>query len=124
MSESSRAIDKKLLVNNNLKMFGYGLYFAPRARKSIGYTSLSGSYWTRGTSNVGYMALQEVAYGVPYDVHSFDSKYYSFDYKKLRAAKADADCLHAHAGSMLQNDEIVIYDEAQTTIKYLIEIAN
>lgn len=106
------------------KMFGYGLYFAPRARKSIGYTSLSGSYWTRGTSNVGYMALQEVAYGVPYDVHSFDSKYYSFDYKKLRAAKADADCLHAHAGSMLQNDEIVIYDEAQTTIKYLIEIAN
>ena len=27
----------------NGKMFGYGLYFAPRARKSVGYTSLRGS---------------------------------------------------------------------------------
>ena len=108
----------------NGKMFGYGLYFAPRARKSIGYTSLSGSYWARGSSNVGYMALQEVAYGVPYDVHSFDSRFYNFNYQRLRQAKPDADCLHAHAGSMLQNDEIIIYDEAQTTIKYLIEIAN
>ena len=29
-------------------MFGHGLYFAPRAKKSIGYTSLNGSYWSGG----------------------------------------------------------------------------
>lgn len=70
------------------------------------------------------MALQEVAYGVPYDVHSFDSKFYNFNYEALRKAKSNADCLHAHAGSMLQNDEIIVYNQAQTTIKYLIEIGN
>lgn len=106
----------------NGKMFGIGIYFAPRAQKSIGYTSLNGACWTRGGSGTGFMALMEVAYGKPYDVHSFDSKYYDFDYEKLQRAENGANTLHAHAGSMLRNDEIVIYKEEQTTIKYLVEI--
>ena len=106
------------------KMFGYGLYFAPRAQKSIGYTSLSGSYWAGGNQNFGFMALQEVAYGKPYDVHSFDSKYYNFDHNALERACPGANCLHAHAGAMLRNDEIIVYHQEQTTIKYLIEIKN
>lgn len=104
------------------KMFGYGIYYAPKARKSLGYTSLNGSYWTRGNSNSGFMALMDVAYGKPYDVYSFDSKYYSFDYDKLQRACPGANCLHAHEGSMLRNDEIIIYKEEQCTIKYLIEL--
>ena len=104
------------------KMFGYGIYYAPKARKSLGYTSLSGSYWARGNSNSGFMALMDVAYGKPYDVYSFDSKYYSFDYDKLQRACPGANCLHAHEGSMLRNDEIIIYKEEQCTIKYLIEL--
>ena len=108
----------------NGKMFGYGLYFAPRAQKSIGYTSLSGSYWAGGNQNFGFMALQEVAYGKPYDVHSFDSKYYNFDHNALEKACPGANCLHAHAGTMLRNDEIIVYHQEQTTIKYLIEIKN
>lgn len=106
------------------KMFGMGTYFAPRARKSIGYTSLSGSYWAGGRENKAYMAVMKVAYGTPYDVHSFDSKYYDFNYEKLQKAKNGANCLHAHAGSMLRNDEIVIYKEEQCTIEYLVEIVN
>lgn len=43
------------------KMFGYGTYFAPKAQKSIGYTSMG--YWTRGNANTGFMALMDVAYG-------------------------------------------------------------
>lgn len=39
------------------KMFGYGIYYAPKARKSLGYTSLDGSYWVRGNSRFGFMAL-------------------------------------------------------------------
>ena len=58
------------------KMFGYGIYYAPKARKSLGYTSLDGSYWARGKSDSAFMALMEVAYGRPYDVYSFDNKYY------------------------------------------------
>lgn len=104
------------------KMFGYGIYFAPKAQKSIGYTSLLGSYWVRGGSDTAYMALLEVAYGKPYDVHSFDSKYYGFNYEQLQKACPGANCLHAHAGSMLKNDEIIIYKEEQCNIKYLVEI--
>ena len=78
------------------KMFGYGIYYAPKARKSLGYTSLSGSYWTRGNSSSGFMALMDVAYGKPYDVYSFDSKYYDFNYEKLQQVCKGANCLHAH----------------------------
>lgn len=106
------------------KMFGYGIYYAPKARKSLGYTSLSGSYWARGSSNSGFMALMDVAYGKPYDVHSFDSKYYNFNYDALQRACPGANCLHAHEGSMLRNDEIIVYKEEQCTIHYLIELKN
>ena len=106
------------------KMFGFGIYYAPKARKSLGYTSLSGSYWANGNSNSGFMALMNVAYGKPYDVYSFDSKYHSFDYDKLQKNYPGANCLHAHAGSMLRNDEIIVYKEEQCTIKYLVELKN
>lgn len=104
------------------KMFGCGIYYAPKARKSLGYTSLDGSYWVRGNSKFGFMALMEVAYGKPYDVYSFDRKYYDFDYQKLQQACPSANCLHAHEGSMLRNDEIIVYKEEQCTIRYLIEL--
>ena len=106
------------------KMFGFGIYYAPKARKSLGYTSLSGSYWANGNSNSGFMTLMNVAYGKPYDVYSFDSKYHSFDYDKLQKNCPGANCLHAHAGSMLRNDEIIVYKEEQCTIKYLVELKN
>jgi poly [ADP-ribose] polymerase len=107
------------------KMFGYGCYYAPKCAKSIGYTSLSGSYWAHGGNNTAYMALFDVAYGTPYDVYNFNSKYYNLDYNKLQQFKAGANCLHAHADKgMLRNDEIVVYKEEQMTIKYLIEIGN
>lgn len=107
------------------KMFGYGVYYAPKCAKSIGYTSLSGSYWAHGGNNTAYMAIFDVAYGTPYDVYNFDSKYYNLDYNKLQQFKPGANCLHAHADKgMLRNDEIVVYKEEQMTIKYLIEIGN
>lgn len=107
------------------KMFGFGCYYAPKCAKSIGYTSLSGSYWARGGSNVAYMALFDVAYGVPYNVYEFNSKYYDLTYDKLQKFQPGANCLHAHADKgMLRNDEIVVYKEDQMTIKYLIEIGD
>lgn len=107
------------------KMFGYGIYYSPHCQKSIGYTSLNGSYWARGNNNTAYMALFDVAYGVPYDVYEFDRKYYDLNYDKLQNFKKGANSLHAHKDKgMLRNDEIVIYKEEQMTIKYLIEIGN
>lgn len=104
------------------KMFGYGIYYAPKAQKSLGYTSLHGSYWAGGNANSAFMALMEVAYGKPYDVHSFDSKYYDFNYEKLQKVCPGTNCLHAHAGNMLRNDEIIVYKEDQCTIRYLVEL--
>lgn len=106
------------------KMFGYGIYYAPKARKSLGYTSLAGSYWAKGNSNSGFMALMNVAYGKPFDVYSFKSEYNSFTYDKLQRYCPGANCLHAHEGSMLRNDEIIVYKEDQCTIKYLVELRN
>lgn len=109
------------------KLYGYGIYFAPKAQKSLGYTSLDGSCWVGGTANFALMALMEVAYGNPYDVYSFDSRYNSLNYKKLKELKSDANCLHAHAGAdtgwtQLRNDEIIVYKEEQCTIRYLVEL--
>lgn len=107
------------------KMFGMGIYFATKARKSIGYTSLSGSYWAGGRSNSAFMGLYDVAYGTPYRVYDFNSRFYNFDYKKLQLAKSGANCLHADSSKgMLRNDEIILYQEDQLTIKYLVELTN
>lgn len=106
------------------KMFGYGIYYAPKAKKSLGYTSLSGSYWANGNSSSGFMALMDVAYSKSYDVHSFESRFHTFDYAALQKACPGANCLHAHEGSMLRNDEIIVYKEEQCTIKYLVELKN
>lgn len=106
------------------KMFGYGIYYAPKAQKSLGYTSLHGSYWANGNSKSAFMSLMEVAYGKPYDVYSFDRRYYDFNYERLQKVCPGANCLHAHAGSMLRNDEIIVYKEEQCTIRYLVELKN
>ena len=104
-------------------MFGQGLYFAPSSQKSLGYTSLSGSYWARGSQSSGFMILHAVAYGKPYIVDNFNPKYYDFNYAALRRACPGAHCLHADSSKgMLRNDEIVVYKEEQIMPLYLIEI--
>jgi poly [ADP-ribose] polymerase 2/3/4 len=113
-----------LLLNPNAvltgKMFGYGIYFAPSFQKSLGYTSLEGSYWARGKSDLGLIALFEVATGKPYDVYSHSGSLSSFREKDIKARHCDS--LFAHKGSMLYNDEIVVYNESACTIRYLIEV--
>ena len=104
------------------KMFGYGIYFAPSAQKSFGYTSYNGSYWAGGRSNIAFMSLFDVAYGKPYDIYSHSNGVGSMTYETLQRVCNGAHCLHAHAGNILHNDEIVIYKENQVTIKYLVEL--
>lgn len=106
-------------------MFSDGIYFAPKCQKSIGYTSLSGAYWTHGGNNTAYMALFEVAYGTPHVIYQHDSSCYHLNYDVLQNKNPKCHCLHAKADKgMLRNDEIVFYRNDQMTIKYLIEIGN
>lgn len=105
----------------NGKMFGYGLYFAPKARKSVRYTSLRGSTYAHGSSSFGFLSLYEVAYGKPYDV-SDNYGCGDMTWNKLQKVAPGCSSLHAHAGKTLMNDEIIVYREDQTTIKYLVEL--
>lgn len=97
------------------KMFGDGIYFAPSPSKSWGYTSSYGSYWARGTSDTAFMGLYACAIGTPLDVtcaHRYDQTYLK---------SIGKNCVHAHAGTQLRNDEIVFYDEAAILLNYIVE---
>ncbi|MBO5969849.1 MAG: WGR domain-containing protein [Clostridia bacterium] len=103
--------------------FGNGIYFAPKCQKSIGYTSLSGSYWAKGKSNKAYMALYETAYGNPYYLYDYSSETARMSEEYLLNKTPACNCLHAKADKgMLRNDEIIFYTPRQMTVRYLIEI--
>jgi poly [ADP-ribose] polymerase len=102
-------------------MFGScAIYFAPKAKKSLGYTSLNGSYWSKGNANRAYMALFETHLGKSWDIYEHASYCYDLDHKKV--SEKGCDSVHAHAGKSLYNDELMIYNTNQSTIKYLIEL--
>lgn len=101
-------------------MFGDGIYFATKARKSIGYTSLSGSRWASGRNNVAYLALFSTNLGKQKIVHKHSSECYNFGEKTI----APYNSVFAKAGVSLMNDELIIYNSNRCTIKYLIEIKN
>lgn len=104
-------------------MFGDGIYFANKARKSIGYTSLSGSYWASGSSNKAYLALYGVNVGSMWDVlgkSRYGGSMSSLSLSKVRSAGYDT--VFARGGADLRNDEHIIYEAPRCTIKYLIEL--
>lgn len=112
-----------LLLNPNAvitgKMFGHGIYFASKPQKSRKYTSLNG-YYTNESSSTGLLAIYKVALGDPLHVYSWDRKYLTFSEKSIRSMGKNS--LFAHKGISLYNDEVIVYNEAAATIRYLIEL--
>lgn len=103
------------------KMFGYGIYFADKAQKSIGYTSLRGSYWARGASNKAYLALFDIHLGNWLHARKHESWMYDLNEQKLKA-RGNYDSLFAEGGIDLRNNEYIVYNDSQCTVKYLVEI--
>jgi poly [ADP-ribose] polymerase len=103
------------------KMFGYGLYFADKARKSYGYTSCRGSYWARGSSNKGFMALYDVHLGNTLTKKKHEHWMYNLTDKNLKK-HGNYDSLTALGGADLRNNEFIVYNEEQCTVKYLVEL--
>jgi poly [ADP-ribose] polymerase len=108
-------------VRTNGKMFGWGTYHADKSQKSIGYTSLNGSYWSKGDSNVGFLILHDVHIGNQKHIYKHDSSCYNLNYEDLQ--KEGYDSVFAHGGVDLKNNEFIVYNEAQTTISHLVQIA-
>ena len=100
-------------------MFGsQGIYFADKCRKSVGYTSLSGSYWVRGNENKAYLGLFRVNLGNQKHIYKHDYSCYNLNKNNIKPY----DSVYAHGGSDLINSEYIIYDINQSDIRYLIEI--
>lgn len=104
-------------------MFGDGLYFADKAKKSYGYTSSSHACYVRGNANVVFMALYSVLTGNELCTET-NRDFYNMTFDKLRGI-TDTKGRHYHsvsalAGSQLRNNEIIVYNPSQVTIQYLV----
>ena len=103
-------------------MFGDGIYFADKAQKSIGYTSLRGSYWAHGGDNKAFLALFDVHLGKQKEILHHNSSCYSLSKKVLDNEGFDS--VFAKGGADLRNNEYIVYNSAQCTVSHLIEIGN
>lgn len=103
------------------KMFGYGLYFADKVNKSMGYSSLYGSFWTSGESNKAYLAIYDVHLGNCIRRNQHECWMYDLDKEALNEL-GNYDSFFARGGIDLVNNEYIVYQEPQCTIKYLVEI--
>jgi poly [ADP-ribose] polymerase len=104
------------------KMFGYGIYGADKFQKSYGYTSGRGSYWANGSQAVAFLGIYEFHMGNRFTVKKYDGSLCgNMDYKKLRA-QGDYDSLEAMGGYDLRNNEFIVYQEKQLTVRYLVKV--
>lgn len=103
------------------KMFGYGLYFADKVEKAMGYSSLYGSFWTSGESNKAYLAIYEVHLGNCLRRKQHEYWMYELTGDSLKK-RGNYDSFFARGGADLINNEYIVYNQAQSTIKYLVEI--
>lgn len=106
--------------STNGSALGRGNYFANWADKSIGYTSLDGSRWGHGSDLVAFMAVFVVKLGTVLKVTDYVHDGHN------RARRGEFDTCHAVAPknpvSWPRRDEITTYDNAQSTIAYLVEL--
>ena len=94
-------------------MFGKGSYFANKVAKNLGY--VNGGYWRGGSrQDERILSIFSVAYASQKDLDEatlekrYDGKY---------------DAVFAHAGHSLRNDEIIVYNDAQSTIRCMLVMA-
>ena len=114
----------------NGDMFGSGCYYSNPDKekggveKSIRYTSLGG-YYTGEHESSGFIAFFDVALGDSYDLYDWNSSYKLLNLKKIQEKGKTIFHTFAHGGQPnLINDELIVYNINQMTIRYLIEIRN
>ena len=104
------------------KMFGYGLYFADKCRKSLNYSSLQGSYWSGGNAKKAYLAIYEVHTGNQLKINRHEPWCGLLTQDRLKDKGKQYDSVFAEGGADLLNNEYIVYNEAQCTVKYLVEV--
>ena len=113
--------DLKIFPNAvNASMFGRGNYFSSKYAKSRGYTSHRSSKYTGESDNVAYLAILDVHVGNQMIIKKWSNDCTQLNYEKIK--KQGFDSVYAPAGYDCVNDETIIYNEDQSTLKYLLEI--
>lgn len=115
----------------NGSMYSDGIYWSNPDKKEGGvekstrYTSLDG-YYTGEHQNCGFIAFFNVALGEYYDIYKREPWHGNgLNLKKLQSINPKCFSVFAHGGQIgLINDEIIVYNINQATIKYLVEIRN
>lgn len=97
--------------------FGNGIYFADELIKSIGYTSVRGSYWASGSDSFGFCAIFDVYVGKPLVLNTGD---WSLSLDKV--LRQGYDSTFGRKGTRLSRNEYIVYRPGQATIKYLVQI--
>ncbi len=106
----------------NGKMFGYGLYFADRFAKSLNYTSLAGSYWAGGNHSKGFLALYDTHVGKQLKIKRHADWCCKLTDAELKKKGKKYNSVYAEGGVDLQNNEYIIYNQEQCTIRYVVEV--
>ena len=106
------------------KMFGYGIYFADKAQKSINYSSYSGAArsYTGGSSRNAIIAVFEVHQGEQFEIERHRHEHSQLTEDKMK--KMGKDSVFAKGGYDLVNNEYIVYNDSQCTIRFLVEIGN
>ena len=95
-------------------MYGSALYFSSNSTKSINYTSIKSSYWSGGRDDRAYLFLNDCALGNT-KIASGSYKYNQNNIKPAHSVWAVGD------KSGVLNDEMMLYNTHQHTIRYVIE---
>ncbi len=98
-------------------MFGPGIYWADDWKKSAGYTSLSGSYWSSGDGGVrgrkAFMFVADVALGTAHVARGP---------RGYTSPPTGCHCVFGKANvSQVQNNEWIVYQQDQNHLRYLVE---
>ncbi len=106
-------------VSINGAAFGSGTYFADDIKKSIGYTSFSGSYWTSGSGGIqsrgAFMFICDVMLGKPHLAGGACG---------YQGPPKGHDSIYAKIGvSSVANNEFIVFDPRMSNLRYLVEFA-
>lgn len=117
LRESLRLPKQLVGVTLNGAMFGQGLYWADDWKKSAGYTSLTGSYYSRGDGGIknrgAFMFAVDVCIGKPYVAPAYQG------YTKPPTGHHS---VFGKAGrSGVQNNEFITYESESHKMCYLME---
>lgn len=114
------------------RMFGDGVYFSDQSTKSLNYSS---GYWdssSRGVDNNCFMFIADVVMGKQFNAHYHSTKTSQLLQKKSRVYPVDEfnsvfacgdrkNLIHSGSLNPLRNNEMIVYNLNQISLKYLCE---